>query len=52
MNLKKAETQDNEPLTQEEVNEIMSGNFYDKLSQVILLMTKAAPCTKDFSPLC
>ena len=30
-----AESEDNEPLTQEEVNEIMSGNFYEKLSQSI-----------------
>ena len=32
--MNKAETEDDEPLTQDEVNEIMSGNFYDKLSQV------------------
>ena len=34
-NLNLAESEDNEPLTQEEVNEIMSGNFYEKLSQSI-----------------
>ena len=35
--MNKAETEDDEPLTQDEVNEIMSGNFYDKLSQVIFI---------------
>merc|ERR1711892_1254510 len=33
--MNKAESEDEEPLTQDEVNEIMSGNFYDKLSQSI-----------------
>lgn len=32
--MNKAESDESEPLTQSEVNQIMSGNFYEKLSQV------------------
>ena len=36
--MNKSQTDENEPLTQSEVNQIMSGNFYEKLSQVNKLL--------------